>query len=69
VEGKQEIEDGLIFNQFHIYAEKEKKRLQRVLTEAGYYPTKIQSLLGTGHLAIETRFATQADLDRIKADV
>jgi hypothetical protein len=66
---KQEVEDGMILNQFHIYAEKEKKRLQRVLTEAGYYPTKIQSLLGSGHLTIETRFATQEDLDRITADV
>jgi hypothetical protein len=66
---KQEAEDGIVLNQFHFYAEKEKKRLQRILTDAGYYPTKIQCVIGTGHLVIETRFATQEDLDRIKADI
>jgi hypothetical protein len=66
---KQEVEEGMIFNQFNIYADKERKRLQRILTRAGYYPTKIQCLLGTGHLIIEARFATQEDLNRLKADV
>jgi hypothetical protein len=61
----REIEDGKTLNQFHIYAEKEKERLRRVLTEAGYYPTKIQCVLGTGHLIIDTRYATQEDMDKV----
>jgi hypothetical protein len=69
VEEIQTVEDGTILNQFHIYAEKERKRLRRVLTNAGYYPTKIQCLLGTGNLIIEARCATQEDFNRIRADV
>jgi hypothetical protein len=66
VEKIQEVEDGIILNQFHIYAEKERKRIKRILTNAGYYPTKIQCLLGTGNLIIEARIATQEDLNRIR---
>lgn len=66
VEEIQKVEDEMILNQFHIYAEKERKRLRRILTNAGYYPTKIQCLLGSGNLIIEARFATQEDLNRIR---